>query len=75
METQRFFEVSMTENWIEKIMDYEHGKSHNDVAFKLPLPCKRVYNERYNEIERTGKYYRITEAKKGGKGMIFEILN
>jgi hypothetical protein len=73
MATEKFFEVSITENWIEKMLDYENGKDHKEVAEKLPLNCKRVFNERYREIETTGKYYRITEVGKGGKAMIFEI--
>lgn len=70
----RFFEVTITENWIETKLDYWHGVNHKDVAETLPLKSKRVYNERFREIERTGKYYRITEVGNGGMAMIFEII-
>jgi len=69
----RFFGITLTDNWIETNGDYQHGKSHQDIADKLPLKSRRILNERYREIERTGKYYRITEMKKGGKSFIFEL--
>jgi len=67
------FEVTYTENWIEQMLDYQVAESHKEVAEKLPLNCKRINNERFREIEQTGKYYRITEICKGGKAFIFEI--
>lgn len=70
----RTFEVTITENWIEKMLDYQVSDSHKTVANKLPLNCKRVDNARFREIEKTGKYYRITEQCKGGKSFIFEII-
>lgn len=71
----RFFEVTYTENWIEKMLDYQSAENHNEVSKKLLLNCVRIYNERFREIEKTGKYYRITEQIKGGKSFIYEILN
>ncbi len=67
------FEVSITENWIEKMLDYQTGLTHLEIANTLPLRNKRIFNERFREIEKTGKYYRITEMSKGGKSFIFEI--
>lgn len=72
-DVNRFFEVTYTENWIETPLDYQHGANHADVAEKLPLKSHRITNERFREIETTGKYYRITEIGKGGKSFIFEI--
>lgn len=72
MNKQRFFEVTITDKWIETMLDYQHGENHAQVAAALPIKNKRVMNERYNQIERTGKYYRITEMQKGGKSFIFE---
>lgn len=68
------FEVTITEKWIEKMLDYQVSGSHKAVANSLPLNCKRVDNTRFREIEKTGKYYRITEQCKGGKSFIFEII-
>jgi len=70
----RFFEVTITNNWIETMLGYQHGENHKEVAGNLPLPSKRVTNERFREIEKTGHYYRITETGKGGKAFIFEIV-
>jgi len=70
---KRFFGVTETLNWREKQHDYRHGASHKDVAESLPLPCKRITNDRFREIETTGHYYRISEARKGGASFIFEI--
>lgn len=69
------FEVTITDNWIEKILDYEQANSHGEIARKLPLKNTRVFNDRFRQIEKTGKYYRVTEICKGGKSFIFEILN
>jgi hypothetical protein len=68
------FEVTITENWVEKMLDYQVSENHKAVADSLPLKSKRVNNDRFREIEKTGKYYRITETCKGGKSFIFEIL-
>jgi len=68
------FEVTITENWVEKILDYEVGENHKSIADKLPLKSKRVNNQRFREIEKNGKYYKITEMCKGGKSFIFEIF-
>lgn len=70
----RIFEVTYTENWIETKLDYQVAINHKEVAEKLPLQSKRINNIRFREIEKTGKYYRITEQCKGGKSLIFEIL-
>jgi hypothetical protein len=75
MQQDRFFGVTLTDNWVESNGYYMTGESHKDIANKLPLKSNRVLNERYNEIEKTGKYYRISEMKKGGKSFIFEITN
>jgi hypothetical protein len=76
METnKRYFGVTLTNNWRETNGEYYEGLSHKDVAEKLPLKSKRITNDRYREIETTGKYYRITENKFGGKSFIFEIIN
>ena len=74
-ETNRFFLLIITDNWIETKLDYAHGKNHAEIASKLEFNSKRVFNPRFREIETTGKYYRITEQVKNGKGMIFEIIN
>lgn len=71
----RFFEVTHTKNWIETQLDYVSAENHRKVADTLNLKSKRVLNDRFNEIERTGEYYRITEEGKGGKAFIFEIIN
>lgn len=71
----RSFEVTYTENWVEKMLDYEVANTHKEVSERLPLKSKRVLNPRFREIETTGKYYRITECIKGGKAFIFEVTN
>ena len=73
MKQERFFGITLTDKWIETNGEYMNGESHQDIAEKLQLKSKRILNERYREIERTGKYYRITEMKKGGKSCIFEV--
>lgn len=75
MENKRYFGVTLTDCWIETNGEYFEGLSHRDIADKLPLKSKRVTNERYREIETTGKYYRITENIFGGKSFIFEITD
>ena len=67
------YEVTIIENWAETQLDYQMGNSHAEVAAILPSTSKRVFNARFREIEKTGKYYRITENCKGGKSFIFEI--
>jgi len=74
MDNNRFFEVTITQNWRETQLDYQHGTNHKEVSEKLPFTSKRITNERFREIERTGVYYRITEMVKGGKSFIFEII-
>lgn len=71
----RFFEVTITDKWVETMLDYQHGENHSQVAANMQHQNKRVLNPRFREIERTGKYYRITEVCKGGKSFIFEITN
>ena len=45
------------------------------ITEKLEKKNKRVMNDRYRQIEKTGEYYRITAMGKGGKSFIFEVLN
>ena len=45
-----------------------------EVVKKLEKKNKRVMNDRYRQIEKTGEYYRITEMGKGGKSLIYEVL-
>jgi hypothetical protein len=71
---KRYFGVTLTDNWRETNGEYYEGLNHKDVASKLPLKSKRVTNDRYREIETTGKYYRITENIFGGKSFIFEVI-
>ena len=71
----RSFEVTYTESWVEKMLDYEVANTHNEVAARLPIKSKRILNSRFLEIEKTGKYYRITECSKGGKAFIFEAID
>lgn len=68
------FKVTYTENWVEKMLDYQVAENHKAVANTLPFKSIRVKNDRFREIEKTGKYYRITENCKGGKSFIFEII-
>lgn len=70
----RTFEVTITKNWIESDLNYVLANSHKEVADKLEKKNKRIMNDRYREIEKTGEYYRITEIGKGGKSFIFEIV-
>ena len=70
----RFFEVTHTKKWIETKLDYQKAGSHKEVAEILSKKSIRVMNERFREIETTGEYYRITEVCKGGKTIIFEII-
>ncbi len=67
------FEVTITKNWVEQILDYRAANNHNEVLELLPLKAHRIKNERFREIEKTGTYYRITDMSKGGKSFIFEI--
>ena len=69
----RSFEVTITEKWVEKPIEFMYGSSHEDVAKQLPLKSHRIFNDRFREIEKTGSYYRVTETGKGGKSFIFEI--
>jgi hypothetical protein len=68
------FEVTITKKWIESELNYVLADSHKDVAQKLEKKNKRVMNDRYRQIEKTGEYYRITEMGKGGKSLIYEVL-
>jgi len=70
----RFFEVTITKNWIETKLDYQTAESHKAVAERLDKKNKRITNDRFREIETTGEYYRITEVGKGGKALIFEVI-
>jgi hypothetical protein len=68
------FEVTITKKWIELELNYVLANSHKEVAEKLEKKNKRVMNDRYRQIEKTGEYYRITEMGKGGKSLIYEVL-
>lgn len=71
----RFFEVTHTKNWIETQLAYVTAETHKKASDTLEKKCKRVFCDRFMEIERCGEYYRITEiGNKGGKAFIFEII-
>ena len=70
----RTFEVTHTKKWIESGLHFVLADSHKDVAKKLEKKNKRVMNDRYRQIETTGEYYRITEMRKSGKSLIYEII-
>lgn len=72
----KLFHVSETQNWRETDLKYfVDCQTHREVASKLPLHSVRVNADRYNEIEKTGHYYRITLQKKGGQAHIYEIIS
>lgn len=71
---ERFFQITITQNWRETILEYKNGINHKEVSKMLPLESKRITNLRFREIEKTGSYYRIAELGKNGKTFIFEIL-
>lgn len=71
---KKCFQVTITKKWIEKILGYEAGGNHSEIAKKLPFKNKRITNVRFREIEKTGNYYRVSELGKGGKSFIYEIL-
>ena len=72
---ERFFSVTITDKWIPTQLNYISAINHRKVAEQLEHKSKRITNERYREIETTGKYYSITEQCKNGKTFIFEIEN
>ncbi len=72
---ERFFSVTITDKWKPTQLDYRHAVNHKEASKQLEYNCKRITNERYREIETTGKYYSITEQCKNGKTFIFEIEN
>ena len=69
------YEVTITKKWVETQLDFVFTNSHNEAAKMQQEKSKRVYNDRFIEIEKTGEYYRITEFGKGGKSFIFEITS
>jgi hypothetical protein len=75
IQQQRFFSVTITDKWIPKQLNYVTAVNHREVAEQLEYKSKRITNERYREIETTGKYYLITEQCKSGKTFAFEITN
>lgn len=70
----KFYEVTITKNWIEKKLGYIHANSHKEAAEKLEKKNKRIYNDRFRQIEQTGEYYRITSVP-GNVAFIFEVIN
>ena len=74
-EVNRFFSVTITDKWIPTQLNYISAINHRKVAEQLEHKSKRITNERYREIETTGKYYLITEQCKSGKTFAFEITN
>ena len=70
----RHFKVTEWHNWKFFIVGYFKGDNHKEVANLLAQSNKRIYNERYREIETTGDYYQIEDVQKGGKIFIFEII-
>lgn len=68
------YEIILTVNWVESEAYYIQANSHKELSETLPNKNKRIFNERFREIERTGSYYRISETSKNGKCFIFELL-
>ena len=70
----RHFKVIEFHNWEPFCVGYFKGKNHKEVASQMKQPNKRIYNERYNEIEKTGDYYVIDDLNKNEFPFIYEII-
>ena len=69
----RTFKITLVDKWIPIQLDYIQAGSHNKAAILLPEKSTRIKNERFRDIETTGRYYMVSENIKGGQTHIFEI--
>ena len=69
----RTFKVTLTKKRNETFIGYFDDETALKESKNLPLSNERIYNPRYQKIEETGHYYRISELCKGGQALIFEI--
>lgn len=70
----RTFEVTLMDNWRIVSNYFETANSHSEVKKNLELKCHRIKNDRFREIETTGKYYMIEDVQKFGKTFVYEVL-
>ena len=69
----RFFEIILTNKWIEDNPVYISADNHLQAMNQINKNAIRIFNKKFREIEKTGKYYRVMEQKKGGKSFIYEL--
>lgn len=66
------FEITYVENWIPTSKGFFQAKNHKDAMTQLDNSTKRIYNERFREIEMTGKYYLVKAFS--GATFVFECV-
>lgn len=68
------YKVTLTKNWIVSNEFYVTAESFKDVANNLEKKNKRIFNERYREIETTGEYYLVSDMMNNGKTLVYEVM-
>ena len=72
---QRFFKITYQNKWKPEEKGYFHAENHLEAIKQVDSNVKRITNDRFREIETTGEFYCVEEEQKGGKTLIFEVVN
>lgn len=66
------FEITYVENWIPVSKGFFQAENHKKAMLQLDNSAKRIYNNRFREIEMTGKYYLVKAF--AGRTFVFECI-
>lgn len=56
-----FYKVTLSDKWIYEEKGFFKAKNHKEAIFKIDPNVKRIFNERFREIETTGRFYIVEE--------------
>jgi hypothetical protein len=66
------FKITLSENYKYSEQGYFTNNNHLDAINSIDKNVTRINNQRFREIEITGKFYFVTNISKSGKTLIYE---
>jgi len=54
------YKITKVKKWMPEELGYFFADNHNQAMSQVNKEARRIYNNRFREIEYTGEYYQVT---------------